>query len=78
MKALIVELDDEMARSVCVIGSDTRDELWGSPEKTGEEIIPVGQTVFINGVPFTVMPTSGTFWMNEPSAVPDASPIFLN
>jgi putative ABC transport system permease protein len=49
------ELDDEMARSVCVIGSATRDELWGSPEKTGEEINPVGQTIFINGLPFTVI-----------------------
>jgi putative ABC transport system permease protein len=49
------ELDDEMARSVCVIGTATRDELWGSPEKTGEEINPVGQTVFINGLPFTVI-----------------------
>jgi putative ABC transport system permease protein len=49
------QLDDEMARSVCVIGTDTRDELWGSPEKTGQEIIPVGQTVFINGLPFTII-----------------------
>src|SRR5882757_7069978 len=31
------EVDDEMARSVCVIGTATRDELWGAPEKTGEE-----------------------------------------
>jgi putative ABC transport system permease protein len=49
------ELDDELARSVCVIGTGTRDELWGSPEKTGEEINPVGQTLFINGLPFTVI-----------------------
>jgi putative ABC transport system permease protein len=49
------ELDDEMARSVCVIGTTTRDELWGSPEKTGQEIIPVGETLFINGVPFTIV-----------------------
>jgi len=49
------ELDDEMARSVCVIGTDTRDELWGDPEKTGKEVNPVGQIVFINGVPFTVI-----------------------
>jgi len=49
------ELDDEMARSVCVIGTATRDELWGSPEKTGEDINPVGQTVFVNGVPFTII-----------------------
>ena len=49
------ELDDEMARSVCVIGTETRDELWGSPETVGREIIPVGETLFINGVPFTVI-----------------------
>ncbi len=49
------EVDDEMARSVCVIGTATRDELWGSPDKTGQEINPVGQIVFINGVPFTVI-----------------------
>jgi putative ABC transport system permease protein len=49
------ELDDEMARSVCVIGTATRDELWGAPEKVGREIIPVGETLFINGLPFTVI-----------------------
>ena len=49
------EMDDELARSVCVIGTGTRDELWGSPEKTGEEINPVGQIVFINGLPFTII-----------------------
>ncbi len=45
----------EMARSVCVIGTATRDELWGSPEEVGREIIPVGQTLFINGLPFTII-----------------------
>ena len=49
------EVDDELARSVCVIGTATRDELWGAPEKTGKEIIPIGQTLFINGVPFTII-----------------------
>jgi putative ABC transport system permease protein len=49
------ELDDEMARSVCVIGTATRDELWGSPEKVGREIIPVGETLYINGVPFRII-----------------------
>ncbi len=49
------ELDDEMARSVCVIGTDTRDELWGSPEKVGHEINPVGETLFINTLPFTII-----------------------
>ena len=49
------ELDDEMARSVCVIGTATRDELWGSPDEVGREINPVGETVFLNGLPFTVI-----------------------
>jgi putative ABC transport system permease protein len=49
------ELDDEMARSVCVIGTATRDELWGSPEKVGREIIPVGETLYINGMPFRII-----------------------
>src|SRR5215813_1144758 len=49
------ELDEEMSRNVCVIGTTTRDELWGSPEKVGKEIIPIGETLFINHVPFTVI-----------------------
>ena len=49
------EIDDEMARSVCVIGTATRDELWGDPEKTGTEINPVGETIYLNGLPFTVI-----------------------
>jgi putative ABC transport system permease protein len=48
-------IDDEMARNVCVIGTETRNELWGEPEQTGQEIIPVGETIFINGVPFTII-----------------------
>src|SRR6266478_3433228 len=49
------DLDDEMARSVCVIGTETRDALWGAPEKAGREIVPVGETIFINHVPFTIV-----------------------
>src|SRR6266404_3629317 len=49
------EMDDEIARSVCVIGTTTRDELWGSPEKVGREIVPIGETIFINHVPFTII-----------------------
>ncbi len=49
------ELDDETARSVCVIGTATRDELWGAPDKVGREIIPVGETIYLNGVPFTII-----------------------
>jgi putative ABC transport system permease protein len=48
-------LDDEIARNVCVIGTAVRDELFGSPEDTGEVIIPVGETVFINNQPFVII-----------------------
>ena len=49
------EIDDEMARNVCVIGTATRDALFGSPEKTGHEIIPLGETIFIGDQPFTIV-----------------------
>jgi putative ABC transport system permease protein len=29
--------------------------LFGSPEETGEEIIPIGETILINGQPFTII-----------------------
>ena len=49
------EIDDEMARAVCVIGTATRDELFGSPEKVGHEIIPIGETITINRQAFTII-----------------------
>ena len=48
-------LDEEHAASVCVIGTGLRDELFGSPEKVGREIIPLGETLNINGQPFTIV-----------------------
>ncbi len=48
-------IDEEMARSVCVIGTATRDELFGSPEEVGHEIIPLGETILINHQPFTIV-----------------------
>ena len=49
------EIDDENARSVCVIGTAVRDELFGSPEKEGCEIIPIGEQISINGQPLTII-----------------------
>ena len=49
------EIDDEMARSVCVIGTEIRDELWGNPMETGTNFIPVGETIYINQQPFTII-----------------------
>jgi putative ABC transport system permease protein len=49
------EIDDEQARNVCVIGTGTRDELFGSPEDLGRELIPVGEQININGQLFTII-----------------------
>src|ERR1044071_2448119 len=49
------EIDEENASSVCVIGTAVRDELFGAPEKVGREIIPLGEIVNINGMPFTII-----------------------
>lgn len=49
------EIDEEEARSVCVIGTGTRDAIFGSPEETGRSIIPLGEIININGVPFTII-----------------------
>jgi ABC-type antimicrobial peptide transport system permease subunit len=49
------DLDEENANPVCVIGTGIRDELFGSPEQTGQEIIPIGEVINLNGQPFTIV-----------------------
>src|SRR5215467_4342801 len=49
------DLDEENANAVCVIGTGIRDELFGSPDKIGREIIPIGEVININGQPFTIV-----------------------
>lgn len=49
------DLDEEYASSVCVIGTGIRDDLFGSPDEVGREIIPIGEVVSINGLPFTII-----------------------
>ena len=49
------EIDDLHARKVCVIGTGVRDELFGDPDVIDKEIIPVGETVSINEMPFTII-----------------------
>ncbi|HVM47909.1 MAG TPA: ABC transporter permease [Candidatus Acidoferrum sp.] len=49
------DLDEENANPVCVIGTGIRDELFGSPEQTGKEIVPVGEVINLNGQPFTIV-----------------------
>ncbi len=49
------EIDDENARSVCVIGTAVRDALFGSPEEVGREIVPIGEQINIKGQLFTII-----------------------
>ncbi len=49
------EIDDENARSVCVIGTAVRDALFGSPEEVGREIVPLGEQINIKGQLFTII-----------------------
>jgi len=49
------EMDDESASSVIVIGTGIRDELFGSAQKTGREIVPLGEIINLNGQPFTII-----------------------
>jgi len=48
-------IDEEEARSVCVIGTGIRDALFGTPRQTGEPVVPLGEVVQINGQPFTIV-----------------------
>jgi putative ABC transport system permease protein len=48
-------LDEENANPVCVIGTGIRDDLFGTPEETGQEIIPIGEVININRQPFTIV-----------------------
>ncbi len=49
------ELDNERARQVCVIGTDIRDELFGEPERPEDGVVPIGETLSVNGQPFTII-----------------------
>jgi ABC-type antimicrobial peptide transport system permease subunit len=49
------DLDEENASPVCVIGTGIRDELFGSPEQVGRDIIPLGEVININHQPFTIV-----------------------
>jgi putative ABC transport system permease protein len=49
------DLDEENANPVCVIGTGIRDEVFGSPEQTGHEIIPLGEVINLSGQPFTIV-----------------------
>jgi ABC-type antimicrobial peptide transport system permease subunit len=49
------QIDDDSARNVCVIGTNIRDQLFGSEEDCGTEIVPVGETIQIGNEPFVIV-----------------------
>ena len=49
------DLDEELARPVCVIGTGIRDELFGRPDEIGHEIVPIGDQILIDNQPFTIV-----------------------
>jgi putative ABC transport system permease protein len=49
------EVDDENAWNVCVIGTAIRDQLFGSPDEAGREIVPLGEYININNQPFRII-----------------------
>jgi putative ABC transport system permease protein len=51
----LTDIDEENANAVCVIGTGIRDELFGSPERAGHEIVPIGEMIAINHQPFTIV-----------------------
>lgn len=49
------DIDEEKAHAVCVIGTGIRDELFGKPDEFGRGIIPIGETIYLSGQPFTII-----------------------
>ena len=52
---MVSDVDEKEARSVCVIGTGTRDALFGSPDEIGREINPVGEFININHQRFRII-----------------------
>ena len=52
---MVNDVDEKEARSVCVIGTGTRDAVFGSPEEIGREINPVGEFININHQRFRII-----------------------
>ena len=49
------DVDEELARNVCVIGTDIRDALFGDPDEIGREVNPVGEFININNQRFRII-----------------------
>ena len=48
-------IDEEEARSVCIIGTQIRDDLFPPAKPGGAPIIPIGETIQVAGQPFIII-----------------------
>lgn len=49
------DMDELLTNTVCVIGAQIRNELFGEFDNQGNEIIPIGEKIMINYIPFTII-----------------------
>ena len=49
------DMDDHLANTVCIIGTQIRNELFGEFDNQGNEIIPIGEKIMINYIPFKII-----------------------
>jgi ABC-type antimicrobial peptide transport system permease subunit len=52
---LFSDMDDLLANTVCIIGTQIRNDLFGEYDNQGEEIIPIGEKIMINYIPFKII-----------------------
>jgi len=55
MGRFFTQYEDYAAKNVCVIGSDISSNLFGENPVTGEPVNPIGKTININYIPFSVI-----------------------
>ena len=48
-------MEDYVANNVCVIGTEVRNQLFGEYDDDGQPIVPLGEKILINYVPFTIV-----------------------
>ena len=49
------EIEDHLAKNVCVIGTEVRNSLFGEYDENGETIVPINEIIFINYKPFKIV-----------------------
>ena len=66
-------MDDLLANNVCVIGTEIRNSLFDEVDDQGETIIPIGERILINYVPFTIVGMFKEYMSDEDRKKKEAS-----